>query len=87
MNTSPVHFLLYSRSYCHLCDDMLSALHDYQDDFSFTVEIVDVDADERLVARYDELVPVLVGVRNGVEQELCHYFLDKIEVVRFLTAS
>jgi thiol-disulfide isomerase/thioredoxin len=87
MNTSATHFLLYSRSYCHLCDDMLAALQRYQDEFSFTVDIIDVDADERLVARYDELVPVLIGIRKGIERELCHYFLDRDEVIQFLRAG
>jgi thiol-disulfide isomerase/thioredoxin len=87
MSTSHIHFLLYSRSYCHLCDDMLDALQSFRNEFPFTVEVIDVDADEGLVARYDELVPVLIGIRNGVEQELCHYFLDKSEVAKFLMAG
>jgi hypothetical protein len=36
------------------------------------VEVVDVDADPALEARYGELVPVLV--HDG--DTLCHYFLD-----------
>ena len=32
---------------------------------AFTVDVVDVDADADLVARYDELVPVLLGSKNG----------------------
>ncbi|HEY1150689.1 MAG TPA: glutaredoxin family protein [Pseudoduganella sp.] len=47
-------------------------------DKPFTVEVVDVDADEALVAKYDELVPVLYGDLN--EPELCHYFLDEEKV-------
>jgi len=82
-------FVLYSRSYCHLCDDMLHALQRFADEFSFTLEVVDIDADERLVEQYDELVPVLIGFRgtqmeaaDGVE--LCHYFLDEARVGVFL---
>jgi hypothetical protein len=44
----------------------------------YTVDVVDVDADPALVARYDELVPVLVAG----EVELCHYFLDEEAVLR-----
>ena len=70
-----IKFTLYSRSYCHLCDDMLDALTAMQDDATrFDVEVVDVDADEALVARFDELVPVLYG--DLAKPELCHYFLD-----------
>jgi hypothetical protein len=75
-----IKFTLYSRSYCHLCDDMLVALNAMQDDMTrFDVDVVDVDADEALVARFDELVPVLYGDLG--KPELCHYFLDA-EAVR-----
>ena len=74
--TSNVHFTLYSRSYCHLCDDMLAALNALQTpSLRFTVEVIDVDADEALAARFDELVPVLYA--DLAQPELCHYFLDE----------
>jgi thiol-disulfide isomerase/thioredoxin len=70
-----VPFTLYSRSYCHLCEDMLQALLGLQQPGErFEVQVVDVDADPALVARFDELVPVLYGDPGGAE--LCHYFLD-----------
>ncbi len=73
MRTVP--FTLYSRSYCHLCEDMLQALLALQQPGErFAVQVVDVDADPALVARFDELVPVLYGDPAGAE--LCHYFLD-----------
>lgn len=54
---------------------MLAALNAMQDDtIRFDVTVVDVDADEALVARFDELVPVLFGDLS--QPELCHYFLD-----------
>lgn len=80
-------FTLYSRSYCHLCDDMLEQLHAYCKDYSFTVDVVDVDGDDVLVARYDELVPVLMGKKTGqAEQEICHYFLDELALETFFHA-
>lgn len=79
-----MHFTLYSRSYCHLCDDMLAALLALQTDtLRFTVDVVDVDADEALVARFDELVPVLYGDLD--QPELCHYFLDEAAVMARLS--
>lgn len=83
---STLHFTLYSRSWCHLCDDMLAALLALQTDSRrFTVDVIDVDADEALVARFDELVPVLFG--DLAQPELCHYFLDKAAVERYVAAS
>jgi thiol-disulfide isomerase/thioredoxin len=82
------HFLLYSRGYCHLCEDMLGALQSLSSEYAFTVEEVDVDADEALVAQYDELVPVLMGSRDGAEMvQLCHYFLDESKVRAFLAGA
>ncbi|AMO99410.1 hypothetical protein CAter10_1646 [Collimonas arenae] len=84
------HFILYGRSYCHLCDDMLQALLALRgpDEHSvdwFTVDVIDVDGDTELVARYDELVPVLVGCADDQPQlQLCHYFLDVEQVRGFL---
>jgi hypothetical protein len=65
---------------------MLAALENLRAEFDFSVEVIDVDADEALIERYDELVPVLVGQQLGQpEQQLCHYFLDLPVVRDFLT--
>ena len=69
-------FILYSRSYCHLCDDMIAGLQEIRARVPFELEVVDVDANPELEARYGELVPVLVGP----EGELCHYHLDRAKV-------
>jgi hypothetical protein len=78
-------FTLYSRTYCHLCDDMLEQLKASLNDTSISIDVVDVDANEELVARFDELVPVLYGRKQGQEpQQLCHYFLDVEKLKAFL---
>jgi thiol-disulfide isomerase/thioredoxin len=80
-----IPFTLYSRSYCHLCDAMLAALNALQTNrLRFAVEVIDVDADPALVARFDELVPVLFGDPGA--PELCHYFLDEVAVRAYLGA-
>ncbi|MDY7538284.1 glutaredoxin family protein [Undibacterium sp. RTI2.1] len=77
-------FTLYSRSYCHLCDDMLAQLQAFSNEFNFTVHVLDVDADDALLALYDELVPVLVGKKaDAPEQQICHYFLDQAKLKAF----
>ncbi|MBE3025469.1 glutaredoxin family protein [Janthinobacterium sp. GW458P] len=80
-----MHFTLYSRSYCHLCQDMLDALLLLQPpDQPFTVDVIDIDdsPDASLLARFDELVPVLFG--DLAQPALCHYFLDEAAVRRCL---
>lgn len=80
-----VHFTLYSRSYCHLCDDMLEALQALSSEYPFTVETIDVDTDETLVAQFDERVPVLFGRKNDESAvELCNYFLNEAKTREFL---
>lgn len=78
-------FTLYARSYCHLCEDMLAALDACLAGagLAYTVDVVDVDADPAMVARYDELVPVLVAGAGAGEAQLCHYFLDAAAVLRY----
>ncbi len=79
-----IRFTLYSRSYCHLCEDMLVALRALVGD-AMVVEVIDVDADPALVERYDELVPVLVGHRDDeAPVRLCHYFLNENSVSAFV---
>lgn len=68
--------LLYGRAWCHLCEDMRAALEPLATAAGAHIEVVDVDSDPALQARYDELVPVLVC--DGVE--LCHYRLDEARV-------
>jgi hypothetical protein len=68
---------------------MLTALQALSQEFTFDVSVVDVDADESLVEQYDELVPVLMGSKQGEADmiQLCHYFLDVDKVRAFLLES
>jgi thiol-disulfide isomerase/thioredoxin len=65
-----------SRTYCHLCEDMIAALEQFQGRYSFEIDVVDVDSNPRLEEKWGDKVPVLL---DG-DRELCHYFLD-IEVL------
>lgn len=65
---------LYGRYGCHLCEDMRLHLEELRGELAFDLELVDVDADPALAARYGTLVPVLA---DG-DQEICHYFLDLV---------
>lgn len=64
---------------------MLEALQALRENYSFSIDVVDVDADDNLVALYDELVPVLIGRKDNTKPvQLCHYFFDEIKVTTFL---
>lgn len=66
-------FTVYSRLYCHLCEDLLTRLETLRPELGFEYEVLDVDEDPALRARYHALVPVLAAG----EREICHYFLDE----------
>ncbi len=76
---------LLSRTYCHLCHDMEKALAPLLAEagaggHAVALEILDVDSDPVLEARWGDLVPVLLAG----EDELCHYFLDVAKVREYL---
>lgn len=87
-----ITFTLLGRSYCHLCQDMLEALQALcankkviEAHGPCAVEQIDVDNHPDLVVLYDELVPVLIGNKEGQPPvQLCHYFLDHETVTIFL---
>lgn len=85
-----IQFTLFSRSYCHLCDDMLEQLQAYQPSHPFSVSVIDIDAEgnEAALAMYDELVPVLLGKKDASEpQKICHYFLDQDKLRAFFNGD
>lgn len=67
---------------------MLEALQALSGEYPFSVELMDVDADETLTAQFDELVPVLFGKKSNADSvQLCNYFLDEAKVRAFLEAD
>ena len=71
---------LYGRTWCHLCDDMITGLHEMQRRESFELTVTDVDSDPLLEQRYGERVPVLVHGNH----ELCHYHLNPAAITDYL---
>jgi hypothetical protein len=72
---------VYSRQYCHLCEEMIEALRRLQGLERFEIAVVDVDADLEVERRHGERVPVLM---HG-ERELCHFRLDAAAVTAYLS--
>lgn len=83
-----IHFTLYSRNYCHLCDEMRIALEQLMRHTPYQLTIIDIDQDQALIDLYDELVPVLFANKTAstVGTKLCHYFLDSGKVKEFCNA-
>jgi hypothetical protein len=80
----PMMLTLYTRAYCHLCDEMRDALAPLAAAHGARVVERDVDADPALEARYGDLVPVLVAGDGGQAVEVCHYVLDRDRVLAVL---
>lgn len=64
---------LYGRELCHLCYDMERALEACRPALDFEFDVIDIDSDVELVARFGAFVPVLMG---GTTQ-ICCYHLDR----------
>jgi len=69
---------LYHRPGCHLCDEAREALQRVQSRAPFTLQEVDIEADDALHARYLERIPV-VSV-NG--EDLFDYEVDEDALLR-----
>ena len=80
MDGTTLRLTLYGRGYCHLCDEMLTALDSLRGEFGFAVDVVDVDSDVALEQRFGTLVPVLMHA----DTKLCHYHLDAAKVRAYL---
>lgn len=63
---------VYAREWCSLCDDMYAALAARRGELGIEIDMLFIDGDEALEARYGTRVPVL----EEAGKEICHYFLD-----------
>ena len=74
---------LYSRPGCHLCEEALQVLDRVRARRPFEFEEVDIEADERLLARYLERIPVvLVDGRERFE-----FFVDERKLERLVSPA
>ena len=74
------HFTVYIRRHCHLCEQMIHALEPWRQGYDLTVDLIDIDEDPVLAARFSERVPVLA---EG-EEILAEFFLDVGVIARHL---
>src|SRR5271166_7044381 len=80
---SHLHFVIYTRQGCHLCDDAWERLQEWQKRYHFTLDTVDVDTDAGLRAQYGEQVPV-VTVNGKVRFRGC---VNRVLLQRLLEAE
>jgi hypothetical protein len=71
---------LYGRPGCHLCDDARMALRRVARRTPFRLEERDIEADDALLARYLERIPVVA--LDG--EELFEHFVDEDVLARRL---
>lgn len=65
--------MLYGREYCDLCRIMRHQLQAITDEKDLQIGWFDIDDDAEVEAKYDTMVPVLVGKAGEV---ICFYHLD-----------
>ena len=63
---------VYSKDNCHLCHDMIEDLRLWQTRLTFEFEVIEIDDDAELLARFGLMIPVLM--HN--DQVLCFGRLD-----------
>lgn len=69
---------LYTRTGCHLCDDMEQELPGLATELDFITEIIPIDNNAELEQLYGTRVPVLaIG-----DEVICEYFLDKASLTQ-----
>jgi glutaredoxin len=76
-----LHFVLYTRRGCHLCETVLQELSKAQTHYRFALEKKDVDANADLVAQFGDCVPVVavngkVRFRGAVNPVLLRRLLE-----------
>jgi glutaredoxin len=54
-----LHFVMYTRQGCHMCDDAWQLLEAARQRHGFALAAVDVDRQPALAAKYGEMVPVV----------------------------
>ena len=82
-----VKLRLYSRTDCHLCDEMVKELEALRRTTAqtFTVEILDIDRDPETQRHYSLRVPVLTAAAGG--KILCETRFHRQSVLDYLTVA
>ena len=82
LDEGDISLIVYGREECHLCQEMITALQQLRKRRIFHFQLIDIDFDPQLIARYGEKIPVLVTAQT--HQEICHYHLDSTALDAYL---
>ncbi|MCK5697070.1 MAG: glutaredoxin family protein [Gammaproteobacteria bacterium] len=69
------HYKFFYRNDCHLCEDMYALIQTYETSHPISIERFNIDQNTVLKEQYGLLIPVLMDQNDN---EICHYFFDKI---------
>jgi Glutaredoxin-like domain (DUF836) len=75
-----MHFVLYSRPGCGLCEEMRAELERLPEAHGYPLDVLDVDLNPDSRARYGHKIPVLLFA----DELVCHGRLDTQEVLKAL---
>jgi glutaredoxin len=51
---------LYTRQQCHLCEQAMQVIMELKNEYSFTIEEIDIDQSDELTEKYGLMIPVLL---------------------------
>lgn len=77
------HLRVYSRLGCHLCEDMLDELKQFQTELVYTFEVYDIDDDGKLFDQFNALVPIVFLA----DQEIFRYFFELASLKEALAST
>lgn len=72
---------LFGREYCSLCQQMREELRLLAPELNLDIVWFDIDDDDVVEAKYNEMVPVLAGQADEV---ICFYHLDRNKLDAYL---
>lgn len=77
--SGPLRVTLYTRQGCHLCDDALAMLQQFQKTYPHSLSLIDIDSAPELIALYGDKVPVIaVGSRPRLWGRINKVLLERL---------
>ena len=63
----------YSRPHCHLCEEGLLTLKLVQEDYSFDINIINIEEDDALHEKYMLMIPVVTYNEEVIQYGILDY--------------